>query len=125
MMQTSLKAFTVVALICVGMLSLPSPAKAGWGCGWGCGWGPGLVGFGVGALVGSALVALRVYAGPPRSMAPLPMDRQPDRPLGTLIAPSATVVSTRIRVTLSDLTAIRISVDSLSGFFSGAQCPNC
>jgi hypothetical protein len=40
MMQTSLKAFTVAALICAGMLSLPSPAKAGWGCGWGCGWGP-------------------------------------------------------------------------------------
>src|SRR4029077_19081076 len=55
----------VVALMCVGMLSLPSPAKAGWGCGWGCGWGPGLVGFGVGALVGTALFAPRVYAGPP------------------------------------------------------------
>ena len=65
MMETSLKAFTVVALMCVGMLSLPSPAKAGWGCGWGCGWGPGLVGFGVGALVGTALFAPRVYAGPP------------------------------------------------------------
>jgi BA14K-like protein len=65
MMQTSLKAITVAAAIGVGMLSLPSPAKAGWGCGWGCGWGPGLVGFGVGALVGSALTAPRVYAGPP------------------------------------------------------------
>jgi len=65
MMQTSLKAFTVAALMCIGMLSLPSPAKAGWGCGWGCGWGPGLIGFGVGALVGSALVAPRVYVGPP------------------------------------------------------------
>ena len=64
MMQTSLKVITAAVLMSIGMLSLPSPAKA-WGCGWGCGWGPGLVGLGVGALVGSALVAPRVYAGPP------------------------------------------------------------
>ena len=52
--------------------SLPSSAKAG--CGWGCGAGAGFVGFGVGALVGSALTAPRpvyvipaapVYYGPP------------------------------------------------------------
>jgi BA14K-like protein len=64
MMQAPLKAITAAALIGVGMLFMPAPAKAGWGCGWGCGWGPGLVGFGIGALVGSALVAPR-YAGPP------------------------------------------------------------
>ena len=67
MKKTSLKAITAAALIGVGMLSLPSPAEAwrGWGCGWGCGWGSGIVGFGIGAVVGSALVAPRVYAGPP------------------------------------------------------------
>jgi BA14K-like protein len=65
MMQRSLQAITVAVLIGTGMLLLPSPVKAGWGCGWGCGWGPGLVGFGVGALVGSALVAPRVYAAAP------------------------------------------------------------
>jgi hypothetical protein len=61
----SLKAITAAILMSVGVLSLSSPAEAGWGCGSGCGWGPGLVGFGVGALVGSALWAPRVYAGPP------------------------------------------------------------
>jgi hypothetical protein len=65
MMQTSLKAAAGAALIGLGLLSLPSTAEARWGCGWGCGWGPGLVGLGVGAIVGSALVAPRVYAGPP------------------------------------------------------------
>jgi BA14K-like protein len=66
MMQASLKAITVAALIGVGMLSLPSSAKAGWGCGgWGCGWGPALVGLGVGTVIGSALFAPRVYAAPP------------------------------------------------------------
>jgi hypothetical protein len=64
-MQTSLKTVAAATLMGVGMLSLPLQAEAGWGCGWGCGWGPGLVGFGVGALVGSALFAPRVYAGPP------------------------------------------------------------
>jgi BA14K-like protein len=71
MMQISSKGITAAALIGVATLSLPSPVKAGWGCGWGCGWGPGLVGFGVGALVGSALFAPRVYAGPPPYYGPV------------------------------------------------------
>jgi hypothetical protein len=64
-MPTSLKAITATALIGIGTLSLSPPANAGWGCGWGCGWGPALAGFGVGALVGSALAAPPVYAVPP------------------------------------------------------------
>ena len=64
-MPTSLKALTATALIGICTLSLSPPANAGWGCGWGCGWGPALAGFGVGALVGSALAAPPVYVGPP------------------------------------------------------------
>ena len=64
-MQRSLKSITATALIGIGMLSLSSPANAGWGCGWGCGWGSALAGFGVGAIVGSALAAPPVYAVPP------------------------------------------------------------
>jgi len=65
MKQTSLKAITAAILITASVLSLPSPAKAGWGCGWwGCGWGPAFV-IGVGALVGTALFGPRVYAYPP------------------------------------------------------------
>ena len=64
-MPTSLKAVTATALIGIGTLSLSPPVNAGWGCGWGCGWGPALAGFGVGALVGSALAAPPVYVVPP------------------------------------------------------------
>jgi BA14K-like protein len=66
-MRTSLKGLALTTLIGVGTLSPVSPAEAyrGWGCGWGCGWGAGLVGFGVGALVGSTLAAPRVYGPPP------------------------------------------------------------
>jgi len=72
MVHTSSKAIAVAILLAVDVLSLPSSAKAG--CGWGCGAGAGFVGFGVGALVGSALTAPRpvyvvpaapVYYGPP------------------------------------------------------------
>jgi hypothetical protein len=61
MTKTTLRAAAATALIGLGALALPAPAEAGHG--WG--WGPGLVGFGVGAIVGSALVAPRVYAAPP------------------------------------------------------------
>ena len=64
-MPTSLKAITATALIGIGTLSLSPPANAGWGCGWGCGWGPVLAGFGIGAMVGSALAGPPIYAGPP------------------------------------------------------------
>ena len=60
-MPTSLKVITATALIGIGTLSLSPPANAGWGCGW----GPALAGFGVGALVGSALAAPPVYVVPP------------------------------------------------------------
>jgi hypothetical protein len=47
-----------------------------------------------------------------------PMDRQPGRPLGILIAPSDTAVLTRIRVTSSALMVSPISVSNpLLGFF--------
>ena len=75
MTKTTLKAIGAAALIGLCVLSLPAPAEAGrgWGhCGyyghggWGYGgWGAGLVGLGVGAAVGAALVAPRVYVGPP------------------------------------------------------------
>jgi hypothetical protein len=58
-----LKAITVTAFLGVSALSMSSPAVAGWGCGWGCGWGAALAGFGVGAMVGSALAP--AYVGPP------------------------------------------------------------
>jgi hypothetical protein len=64
-MQTSFKTITATALIGIGTLSLSLPANAGWGCGWGCGWGSAIAGFGVGALVGSALAAPPVYVVPP------------------------------------------------------------
>jgi hypothetical protein len=64
-MHSSLKTITAAAVIGIGAFSLSSPANAGWGCGWGCGWGSALAGFGVGAIVGSALAAPPVYAVPP------------------------------------------------------------
>jgi hypothetical protein len=64
-MPTSLKVITATALIGIGTLSLSPPANAGWGCGWGCGWGSALAGFGVGALVGSALAVPPVYVVTP------------------------------------------------------------
>ena len=66
-MHSSLKTITAAAVIGIGTFSLSAPANAGWGwgCGWGCGWGPALAGFGIGAIVGSALAAPPVYAGPP------------------------------------------------------------
>ena len=63
MVQTPWKAVTGAMLLAVAVPSLPLSAKAG--CGWGCGAGAGLAGFGVGAVVGSALAAPRpVYVVP-------------------------------------------------------------
>ena len=62
------KAIAAAALIGMGALSWPAPAEAGhgyYGHGPGWGWGAGLVGFGVGALVGSALAPREVYVAPP------------------------------------------------------------
>ena len=60
-MPTSLKAITATALIGIGTLSLSPSANAGWGCGW----GPTLAGFGIGAMIGSALGGPPIYVGPP------------------------------------------------------------
>jgi hypothetical protein len=49
------------ALIGMAALTLPSPAEAGRGHAWGA----GLIGFGVGAIVGSALTPREVYVVPP------------------------------------------------------------
>jgi hypothetical protein len=63
--MTFLKAIIAAAFIGVSALSISSPAMAGWGCGWGCGWGAALAGFGVGAMVGSALAPAYVVPPPP------------------------------------------------------------
>jgi hypothetical protein len=60
MTTRTMKAIAAAALIGIGMLWMPAPAEAGHG-----GWGAGLVGFGIGAIVGTALVAPRVYEAPP------------------------------------------------------------
>jgi hypothetical protein len=81
MTNRTLKAIAAAALIGLTALTLSAPAEAGRGYGyghgrgygngygnggWGGGWGAGLIGFGVGAIVGSALVAPReVYVVPP------------------------------------------------------------
>ncbi|MGZ8416131.1 MAG: BA14K family protein [Methyloceanibacter sp.] len=72
MTNATLKAVAAAALIGLGTLTLPAPAEAGRGYGhghghggWGGGWGAGLVGFGVGAIVGSALAPREVYVAPP------------------------------------------------------------
>jgi len=65
-----LKAIAAAALIGTAALALPAPAEAGRGYyyghgqgGWG--WGAGLAGFGIGAIVGSALAPREVYVVPP------------------------------------------------------------
>ena len=62
MTNRSLKSIAAVALIGVAALILPAPAEAGHGHG--NGWGAGLLGFGVGAIVGSALAPREVYVVP-------------------------------------------------------------
>ena len=66
MSNGTLKALAAAALIGLGALALPATAEAGRGYYHGHGgWGAGLVGFGVGAIVGSALAPREVYVGPP------------------------------------------------------------
>ena len=70
MSNPTLRAVAAAALIGLGTLALPATAEAGRGYGhghggWGGGWGAGLVGFGVGAIVGSALAPREVYVAPP------------------------------------------------------------
>ena len=62
MTNRTLKSIAAAALIGLGTLALPAPAEAGHGHGGG--WGAGLLGFGVGAIVGSALAQREVYVVP-------------------------------------------------------------
>ena len=65
MTKGTLKATAAALMIGLAALALPSTAEAGRGHGHGgWGWGAGLVGFGVGALVGSALAPREVYVEP-------------------------------------------------------------
>jgi hypothetical protein len=61
MTKTTLKAIAAAALIGTAALSLPAPAEAGHGNAVGA----GLLGFGIGAVVGSALTPSTVYVAPP------------------------------------------------------------
>jgi hypothetical protein len=68
MTNGKLKAIAAAALIGAAALTLPAPAEAGrgyYGHGHGGGgWGAGLLGFGIGAIVGSALTPREVYVVP-------------------------------------------------------------
>jgi BA14K-like protein len=61
MTKTTLKAIAMTALIGTAALILPLPAEAGNGNAVGA----GLLGFGIGAIVGSAIAPREVYVGPP------------------------------------------------------------
>ena len=68
MTRTTLNAVLAAALIAVMALTFAAPAEAGRGHGRGGGGnalGAGLIGFGVGAIVGSALTPREVYVAPP------------------------------------------------------------
>ncbi len=68
MTMTSMKAIAAAALIGTAALTMSAPAEAGRGYyyhGGGNAWGAGLLGFGIGAVVGSALAPSRVYVAPP------------------------------------------------------------
>jgi hypothetical protein len=61
MTHRTLKACAAAGLIGIAALMLPTAAEAGRGNAWGA----GLLGFGVGAIVGSALTPREVYVVPP------------------------------------------------------------
>jgi hypothetical protein len=61
MTNRTLKAIAAAALMATAALALPAPAQAGHGSNWGA----GLLGFGIGAIVGSALTPREVYVVPP------------------------------------------------------------
>ncbi len=68
MTNPTLKAIGAAVLIGTAALTLPAPAEAGHGYYYGHGgnaWGAGLVGFGIGAIIGSALAPREVYVAPP------------------------------------------------------------
>jgi BA14K-like protein len=65
MIKGTLKATAAAAMIGLAAFTLPSAAHADrWHGHGGWGWGAGLVGFGVGALVGTALAPREVYVEP-------------------------------------------------------------
>ena len=61
MVNCILKSVAAAALVGAAALGAPAPAKAGHGDAWGA----GLLGFGVGAVVGSAIAPREVYVVPP------------------------------------------------------------
>jgi hypothetical protein len=61
MANGTFKAIAAAVLIGVALLGAPAPAAAGNGDAWGA----GLFGFGVGAIIGSALAPQEVYVVPP------------------------------------------------------------
>jgi hypothetical protein len=63
MSNPTLKAIAAAALVATAALALPATAEAGHGHG--NAWGAGLLGFGIGAVVGSALTPQTVYVAPP------------------------------------------------------------
>ena len=69
MTNRTLKAIAAAALIGMASFTLPAPAEAGHGYYYhghgGSNWGAGLLGFGIGAIVGSALTPQTVYVAPP------------------------------------------------------------
>ncbi len=71
MTMTSMKAIAAAALIGTAALTMSVPAEAGRGYYYGHGHGggnalgAGIVGFGIGALVGTALAPSTVYVAPP------------------------------------------------------------
>jgi len=69
MSKTFFKAIAAAALIGMTALALSIPAEAGRGHGYGHGngnaVGAGLIGFGIGAIVGTALAPREVYVVPP------------------------------------------------------------
>jgi hypothetical protein len=69
MSKITLKAIAVAVLTATAALSLAAPAQAGGGYyghdGGGNAVGAGIIGFGIGALVGTALAPREVYVAPP------------------------------------------------------------
>jgi hypothetical protein len=61
MTNRTLNALAAVSSIAVAVLAMPATAEAGRGSAWGA----GLAGFGLGAIVGSALTPRQVYVVPP------------------------------------------------------------
>lgn len=67
MTSMNLKAIAAAAAIGLIALTFAAPAEAGryYRGGGGNAWGAGLIGFGIGAIIGSALTPREVYVAPP------------------------------------------------------------